>query len=1169
MPFPWLIVGYVAATILSKVLFRQSSHRQSVRKEKFELPRTTEGEALPIVLGVAELAPNFVWFGQVTRRIFNQRTLYYANAVGPLCHGPLKTIHDILWEDLHLSAAPASTGHDLDAQPGLEVFGDLAPLGPALSVPLPHTLAANGFLEEMINALGWFGGIDTSDGMGGIAGRMCVHGGGRDQAVCAPLRGMWGADYTPAWPDIAYIVLGGVALPCPPDTGEFVNLMQPFKWSTDNNPFDGIAAGGGGAAPIGNGELQCFGATFPDPLIQEQAPHQIRCDDGVVYAADAAGVHLVPPSGSQAGFRLTGVVSGGVGCPNCALTILPAPAGTMIFANCWQTCFGCTQAYNHVAHRITCLRPGDKVRIRFNWTRTRTYHFRFPNGFDTIGPGGLCGFQGAVSIGSEKTYVRPEYVSGWSWGYTFDVGARPVAYDAPLSGSVDWTSPAIPQTSEDDYGNVSYLSLTYLANWRTAWSEVILGPISIEVLPGGDESQAFLYMPGVFTQEGKFYHGTNPRPFPPRVLASVIPTGVSGAGILHGANPIDGMFEVITNPTWGMAKDPDTPIGVNLTNLQAAAAVCAAEGRQFSHTWSDRHPAEDLLEDLATVAEAIPYINRETGLWEVALLRADYDVSLLPSITPDNADSLVVEMPHGMELVNELRVTYRRWKPSLRDEVFTDYELGPAVKGAAYQMPGASPTSVVVTQDGNVIDADDYSVSSTGVLRLDSRADSIDFDSAEPLLISFVAGTRRAGFEDAVATAFNEALFHALGENRSATLEVPQIMDDVTAQRFVESQLLARSRPLKAMRWTMQRTIPGLHPGSMVKLTWPLLALDGLPTRILDVREPVTPGGAFEVEAIEEKYGFRDTALIFHVQPERPPLNFPGDDTAALGTAPRPAGVAQITPSSARLALFAAGDEWSFEIARTRNPEKNGETFYVGDAGEFGPDGCAADTPPAYFTAPVGSTTFDDPDAPDDDCPVFYWIRHVRNGYLPSPWIGPIEAVLEAGTPADSQLAVLPVLDLEDFEDAQNEIGYANLWLRDPQLRIRRVSYRVRLPGEEWGNEVTPPIGNGLFEGAPWRNEEGWRSASTSVALRLDDAETDVQFRVEYAGEDGATVIRTLTTTFPLELEPVWDDDGQVVTHNGEVVTASKRDDVEWCPPLELDGEPLFVDGEPVTVCPE
>lgn len=1150
MGFPWAAAIYIGTTILSQVLFRRSTPRARVRTEKFELPRTVEGEHLPIVLGIAELSPNFTWVGNVTRRTRNERTLYYANAIGALCHGPLQTIHDVIWDDLHLSAAPASTSLDLFKHSGLGV--DVFLQGPALSVPLPHTLGENGYLDEMINALGWFGGLHTVDGQGGIAGRLHVHGGGRDQAPCDLITPWWGEEWTPGWPDIAYVVFGGVPNPCPPLGEELSDLMWPFKWSTDGNPYDGAYAGGGGAPPIPNGEVQFFGdAGASDPPVQLTGVGGHGClspCDLQMFYADAFGVFVVPPDqGSRpSAFTDTGPAE----CPDPErpdVRCLPfagptgAPPGTMVFANTAQTCFGCTQAYNHAAHKITCLRPGDVVTVRLSWQRTLTYAYRFPNGVSSLEPGEQMGFLGGVTVGSSRTYVP----SGPSWAFDaaiFDPGL----YQGAFGGTFEHTFPPIPDTHEADHGGICYLKLSYGWEWRTPWSEVWVRGIKFTVAPGGDASQAYTYMPSIFTAEGRFYWGTAARPIAPRILASVIPDAVSGAGILQGANPIDAIYAVLTNPTWGMGRDPGE---INLTNLLAAATVCRDEGRQCSGVWSTAQSAEQLLEDLATVAEAIPYVHRETGLWEIALLRPDYDVSLLPSITPENSAALeITGMPHGLELVNEVRVTFRRWKPSLTGEVFTDYELGPAVAGAAYQLPGASPSGIVLTQDGNLIDADDYAVSSTGVLRLDSRADSIDFESPEPLLVSFTAGQRRAGFEDAVATAFNEAMFHALGENRSVTIDMPMLMDDVTAQRFAESQLLARSRPLKSLRWSMHRVQPGIHPGSMARVTWPALGLEGLPVRILDVREPLEPGGPFALEAIEEKYGFLSSALIFHPFPERPPLEFPGDTPASLGTAPLPVAAAQITPSAVRLQLFGAGADWAFEIARTRVP-----SFYVGDPDEFGVDGCSAAEAPVHFTAPAGSTTFDDVDAPDDGCPVYYFLRHIRDGYTPSAWLGPIRTVIEAGeTPPDAQAVVLPVLALEEFEDPQHEIGYVNLWFRDPQHRVRRVSYRIRQPGEEWGNEVLPPIGTGLFDGAHWRNEEGWRHATASVNLRLDDREIDVQWRVEYQGADAA-VIWTRTTTFPLYLEPVWDDDGQIVTEGGEAVTASKLHDVEFTPYVTTD----------------
>lgn len=1175
------LVVIIGLNVLSYLLNRPQS-RQPTRKEKFELPRTEEGEHLPVLFGVGELSPNFTWAGNIRRKIIETeesgpRTLYYANAIGTLCHGPLDTIHDIIFEDLHLSAAPPTT----NTRPR----GEPRPVGPALSVPLPFELNG-GFLDEMVYSLQMFGGIRTVDGQGGLAGRIHIHDGSPDQLPCELIYPWWGQEWTPGWPGIAYIVFGGVPLRCIPGESDLDDLMWPFKWSTDGNPFDGIAAGGGGAAPILNGTSQVFGAVEGSSA-SGGAGHMCwtPChEEGQPILADSFGVFVVPPNKGDRPSTFMKVVEGCSGDPaldaegHCESEERPAlaPPGTMVFANTWQTCFGCTQAYNHTAHKIQCLRKGDVVTVRFKWIRNVTYGSRSPNRMQDMVPGSGMGFGGSVSLGSEKTVVRPSYATGWGFVQSFDPGLFP---STGLDGDTifgtefadfEHTFPPIPDDHEDLFNNICYLGIGYGANWRTPWSEVWIREIELEVQQAGGAVVIYDFIPEEFTKEGRFYWGLNPRPFPPRVLASCIPKQVSGEGVLSGANLIDCAYETITNKIWGLSRNPLSATKINLTNFQEKAAIVKAEGLGISMVSAGYRPAEQILQDLATAGNAIFYRNRITGEWEVALVRPDYDVSLLPNITTENSDQFTEEIPRGFKLVHQVQVRFRRWKPSQNEEQLTDYQIGepPYSPGIPYQLPGSILTNVVITQDGDVIDADDYTISNSGVIRFSSRADSIDWDG-EPLLLTAVVNKRRPGFEDGLATAYNDAMFQAVGNVPTLTVDMPMLMDDVSAQRCADDLLLTNSRPLRSFRWTMLRDDPTIHPGTVVKATRPELKLDGLPIRVLRVTERADPDGGFEVQGVEEKYGFRSGALIFHPVPDRPPLDFPGDSPTSLGPLPAPAGLAQMTPSNTRIALYPAQEGLAFQLARTRVP-----SFYVGDPGEFGADGCAADEAPVYINVPAGATYYDDGPLTDDGCPYYYFVRHIGTGYDPSNWVGPIAVVLGDGTVGgggtegptpDEQDEIAPTVALEEFEDYQNEKGYTILWFRDPQHRVRRITYKVRHAGGVWSASVAPPIGPGLNVGDKFSLTEGWKQVYATVDLPADDHEIEVQWSLEYAWHDG-TVVDTLTTVFPLYLEPVWDDEGNIVYEGGQIVTASRLDDIDFHPQLVTEAGVTIVNNANVPI---
>ena len=121
----------------------------------------------------------------------------------------------------------------------------------------------------------------------------------------------------------------------------------------------------------------------------------------------------------------------------------------------------------------------------------------------------------------------------------------------------------------------------------------------------------------------------------------VIPPGDSQALVasLRGAfgngpdmNPAHIIRECLTNRDWGLGY-ADMEIGESFT---AAADTLFAEGFGLSLIWQQDSSIEEFIVSVLDHIDATLFIDRRTGLWELRLIRADYDPATLPLFDETN-----------------------------------------------------------------------------------------------------------------------------------------------------------------------------------------------------------------------------------------------------------------------------------------------------------------------------------------------------------------------------------------------------------------------------------------------------------------------------------------------------------------------------------------------------
>lgn len=116
-----------------------------------------------------------------------------------------------------------------------------------------------------------------------------------------------------------------------------------------------------------------------------------------------------------------------------------------------------------------------------------------------------------------------------------------------------------------------------------------------------------------------------------------IPNGLAlGTPTVNGGNdcnPMNAIFEILTNGEWGLGQPS---ADVNTSNFTAAADTLRTEGNGFSFLLDSEIEAQELLKQIEQQVDGVVYMNRTTGKWEMNLARGGYVLSSKRAITSAN-----------------------------------------------------------------------------------------------------------------------------------------------------------------------------------------------------------------------------------------------------------------------------------------------------------------------------------------------------------------------------------------------------------------------------------------------------------------------------------------------------------------------------------------------------
>ncbi len=123
-----------------------------------------------------------------------------------------------------------------------------------------------------------------------------------------------------------------------------------------------------------------------------------------------------------------------------------------------------------------------------------------------------------------------------------------------------------------------------------------------------------------------------------------------------GANPMNVVFEALTNTEWGLARGGSD---VDLVNFRAQAAILATEGNGFSWVWDRTQDVLELIKLVEQQVDGILTVDAVTGLFSFTLVRFDYTPGTLPLLDESNIRSVTrFQRPTWAETQNQIQVQF-------------------------------------------------------------------------------------------------------------------------------------------------------------------------------------------------------------------------------------------------------------------------------------------------------------------------------------------------------------------------------------------------------------------------------------------------------------------------------------------------------------------------------
>ncbi len=139
----------------------------------------------------------------------------------------------------------------------------------------------------------------------------------------------------------------------------------------------------------------------------------------------------------------------------------------------------------------------------------------------------------------------------------------------------------------------------------------------------------------------------------PSALSAALAAALLGGRL--GMNPVHILYQVLTDPDWGMGYPTEL---IDDANFRTAANTLFAEGFGLSMKWVNQASIKAFTQTIADHVSMNYGQSRTTGKFEIQLLRQDYNVDDLPVFTKKDCRVVTYQRPAMTDTVNEIIIEY-------------------------------------------------------------------------------------------------------------------------------------------------------------------------------------------------------------------------------------------------------------------------------------------------------------------------------------------------------------------------------------------------------------------------------------------------------------------------------------------------------------------------------
>lgn len=159
------------------------------------------------------------------------------------------------------------------------------------------------------------------------------------------------------------------------------------------------------------------------------------------------------------------------------------------------------------------------------------------------------------------------------------------------------------------------------------------------------------------------YFGNSASLRPPAIELERFPNNVGlggGRHIIGGTevNPVEVLYEILTDGDWGYGY---SVLDVDVQNFIDVGDVLHAEGNGWAFSWEAETDLGEIMDLVEEQIDGVVFLNRETGQWQIKLVRADYVLANLLAVTPDTNQLEVEDFTgatwHGT--ANQTRIAFK------------------------------------------------------------------------------------------------------------------------------------------------------------------------------------------------------------------------------------------------------------------------------------------------------------------------------------------------------------------------------------------------------------------------------------------------------------------------------------------------------------------------------